>query len=154
MVRDGVEDNFDPAGMCRGDQPVEIHQAAEDRCHVTIVGIYLVEDPLLPPVRVGHAPTPICLVLPHAFTELAVGLLWCLSGRRSPPASGTAASQRPGRNSPPPGLPLLAGDQEQLVLNDALFHAGVVRCAARAIAMASSVVDTAAGGWQKVPVLI
>jgi hypothetical protein len=44
--------------------------------------------------------------------------------------------------------------QEQLVLNDALFHAGVVWCAARAIAMASSVVDTAAGGWQKARVLI
>jgi hypothetical protein len=44
--------------------------------------------------------------------------------------------------------------QEQLVLNDAMFHAGVARCAARAIAMASSVVDAAASGWQKALVLI
>jgi hypothetical protein len=35
-----------------------------------------------------------------------------------------------------------------------MFHAGVVRCAARASAMASSVVDAAAGGWQKAWVLI
>jgi hypothetical protein len=44
--------------------------------------------------------------------------------------------------------------QEQLVLNDAMFHAGVVWCAARASATASSVVDAASGGWQKVRVLI
>jgi hypothetical protein len=44
--------------------------------------------------------------------------------------------------------------QEQLVLNDALFHAGVVWCAARASAMASSVVDAAAGGWQKARVFV
>jgi hypothetical protein len=123
MVRDEVEDHFDPAGMCLGDQPVEIHQAAEDRRHVTIVGdvvaeichrrrvdgrdpqridpqpakvvqaaahssqvsdpvrvavlegarVHLVEDPLLPPVRVGHESTPICLVLPHGFTALYTG---------------------------------------------------------------------------------
>jgi hypothetical protein len=44
--------------------------------------------------------------------------------------------------------------QEQLVLYDALSHGGVVWCAARASAMASSVVDAAAGGWQKARVLI
>jgi len=35
-----------------------------------------------------------------------------------------------------------------------MVHAGVVWCAARASAMASSVVDAAAGGWQKAWVLI
>ena len=44
--------------------------------------------------------------------------------------------------------------QEQLVLYDAMSHAGVVWCAARASAMASSVVDAAVGGWQKARVLI
>jgi len=39
--------------------------------------------------------------------------------------------------------------QEQPVLYDAMSYAGVVWCAARGSAMASSVVDAAAGGWQK-----
>ena len=53
--------------------------------------------------------------------------------RRSRPASRTAASQS------------RAGT---LVLNDALFPAGVVWCAALASAMGSSVVDAAASDWQ------
>jgi hypothetical protein len=44
--------------------------------------------------------------------------------------------------------------QEQLVLYDAMAHAGVVWCAARASAIASPVVDVAAGGWQKARVLV
>ena len=44
--------------------------------------------------------------------------------------------------------------QEQLVRYDAMSHACVVWCAARASAMASSVVDAATGGWQKARVLI
>ena len=50
--------------------------------------------------------------------------------------------------------PLRKAGQEQLVLCDAMFHAGVVWCAARASVMASLVVDAAAGGWQKARVLI
>jgi hypothetical protein len=44
--------------------------------------------------------------------------------------------------------------QEQPVLNEAMVHAGGAWCAARASAMASSVVDAAAGDWQKARVLI
>ena len=44
--------------------------------------------------------------------------------------------------------------QKQLALYDAMSHAGVVWCAARASAMVLSVVDVAAGGWQKAQVLI
>jgi hypothetical protein len=44
--------------------------------------------------------------------------------------------------------------QKQLVLYDAMSHAGVAWRAARASAMASSVVDAAVGGWQNAWVLI
>jgi hypothetical protein len=44
--------------------------------------------------------------------------------------------------------------QEELVLNDGMFQASVMWYAAPASAMASSVVDAAAGGWQKARMLI